>query len=170
MTLLPLVTATSPAAAEVAETRITGALEALENVVETTPAKIDPEILQRPLFVPARRPSAEHDQEKVATPAGGPAGLLLEGIVQTETDGFALIRARSEKKPRRVRPGDRLSGWKVKAILTDRVVLEADGERHELQLYRYPPAANRLHRETMSHQRQRSPLRRESKTDHGKRP
>jgi hypothetical protein len=83
--------------------------------------KAYPEILQRPLFAPDRQPMLEA-MPGYALLGVGIAGPLSTAIVQT---GGRMTR---------VKPGDRLAGWKVASITPNYLYFERNKERRMLKL------------------------------------
>ncbi|MGE5154145.1 MAG: hypothetical protein ACM3ST_09025 [Bdellovibrio bacteriovorus] len=106
-------------------------------------------VTERPLFRPQRRPPEEDpetpEQAPETKPAVDLAGLDLSAVVITPGVVSAWIRDSKAQELKRVRPGDELEGWAVKDILSDRLVLERQGELNELLLRDFtkapPPVA-----------------------------
>lgn len=106
-------------------------------------------VTERPLFRPQRKPpEAEPDAPEPlaeAQPAVDLVGLDLSAVVITPAVVSAWVRDSKAQELKRVRLGDELEGWAVKDILSDRLVLERQGERNELLLRDFtqmpPPAA-----------------------------
>ena len=57
------------------------------------------------------------------------ARLDLNAVLITPTASSAWVWDPSKKELVRLRPGDDLEGWSVQEILSDRVLLERQGER-----------------------------------------
>ena len=113
----------------------------------------------RPLFASDRRPAEQPATPDAAAPGGPPTDLLVTGIVMAGEDSVAILepaRPGPQAEPALVvRVGDSVSGWPVEEIEAGRVILERDGERHEMLLIdendprratgpRRAPAANQL--------------------------
>lgn len=97
-------------------------------------------VTERPLFLPDRRPPSEEPEEDVPPEEEGPsdlAGLDLNAVLITQSESSAWIRDPAKKELIRLRPGDELSGWSVHEILSDRVLLERQGEKDTLVLRDY---------------------------------
>lgn len=106
-------------------------------------------VTERPLFRPQRKP-AEAEPEVAEPPpeAQTPADLAsldLSAVVITPAVVSAWVRDNKAQELKRVRLGDELTGWVVKDIQSDRLVVERQGERNELLLRDFskmpPPAA-----------------------------
>jgi hypothetical protein len=106
-------------------------------------------VTERPLFRPQRKPAEAEPDAPEAVPETQPgvdlAGLDLSAVVITPAVVSAWVRDNKAQELKRVRLGDELEGWAVKDILSDRLVLERQGERNELLLRDFtqmpPPAA-----------------------------
>jgi len=83
--------------------------------------KAYPEILWRPLFAPDRQPMLE------AMPGYALLGVGIAGPLST-----AIVQAGSRMT--RVKPGDRLAGWKVASITPNYLYFERNKERRMLKL------------------------------------
>jgi general secretion pathway protein N len=106
-------------------------------------------VIDRPLFRPQRKPP-EEEPDEVAPTAEAPeardlAGFDLSAVVITPGVVSAWVRDPSAQDLKRLRLGDELAGWSVKDILSDRLVMERQGERDELLLRDFsqmpPPVA-----------------------------
>jgi hypothetical protein len=95
-------------------------------------------ILERPLFIPDRRPVAVPEPE--AAPAATPSAPLrarLEGVVRIGATSFALIRDLSRNEAVRLAQGMELNGWTLDRVESGRAVLSrGDGQVQELKLER----------------------------------
>lgn len=91
-------------------------------------------MISRPLFHPDRRPAPVNTARAEAPPVEA-TGLELVGLM-TDTAGRqrALIRA-PDMQANWVGVGERVVGWTVRLISTDKVEVEAQGRRTALQLY-----------------------------------
>lgn len=97
-------------------------------------------IIERPLFLPNRRPPVA-EPEIVDSPEEPPGleldSLDLTAIVITPAESVAWVRSPSKPTPEKLRPGDELDGWTVKAIAEDAIELERQGESNTLVLRDY---------------------------------
>ncbi len=95
-------------------------------------------VTERPLFRPQRKPAEAEPEAPEPAPETQPAvdlaGLDLSAVVITPAVVSAWVRDNKGQELKRVRLGDELEGWAVKDILSDRLVLERQGERNELVL------------------------------------
>jgi general secretion pathway protein N len=106
-------------------------------------------VIERPLFRPQRKPPEAEPDTPEPLPETQPAvdlvGLDLSAVVITPAVVSAWVRDNKAQELKRVRLGDELEGWAVKDILSDRLVLERQGERNELLLRDFsqapPPVA-----------------------------
>jgi len=94
----------------------------------------------RPLFSPGRRPpeAAPVDTGGDSAPVTSLEGLVLTGIIGADNERVAIVEpiaagARSDE-PMSVRVGDKLRGWTVESIGSDRLVVTNGGARQELEL------------------------------------
>lgn len=97
-------------------------------------------VTERPLFLPGRRPPSEEPEEEVAPEpekAADLARLDLNAVLITPAGSSAWVRDPANKDLVRLRPGDDLEGWSVQEILSDRVLLERQGETDTLILRDY---------------------------------
>jgi hypothetical protein len=94
------------------------------------------ETVQRPLFHADRKP-IERTKEVVEGPAPAAlnTGMQLVGIVKSGgAPGRALIRFAGEPIGKWVPEGETVNGWHLASVKTSSVVLEGNGQTHELQL------------------------------------
>lgn len=106
-------------------------------------------VTERPLFRPQRKPPEAEpeapEQASEAQPAADLAAFDLSAVVITPAIVSAWVRDAKAQELKRLRLGDELEGWAVKDILSDRLVLERQGERNELLLRDFsklpPPVA-----------------------------
>lgn len=97
-------------------------------------------IMERPLFLPDRRPpedEPEENQEQKAETDADIASLDLNAILISPGEISAWIRDPKDKRLIHVKPGDGLHGWVVQKILSDRLVLQRQGENDTLVLRDY---------------------------------
>jgi hypothetical protein len=101
-------------------------------------------IVQQPLFHPGRRPwqaaAAAAPSPTAPAPAASapapapPSGWMLVGTVMAPTGAVAVLRSPASDRPRLLRAGDTLDGWKVIAIAHDRLAFNRDGRSWSIVL------------------------------------
>jgi len=106
----------------------------------------DPEtfdvISQRPLFTEGRRPPDAEGQEPEVPQQKEPIqGLALTTVLITPRETVAWVKDAQEGGLIRLQPGKDIRGWTVKAIESDRLLLESDGETAELELRKFKEMA-----------------------------
>lgn len=108
------------------------------------------DVIERPLFMPDRRPPSEEPEDAEDEPPASEDASLdrldLNAVIITPSKAVAWIRDPVQKDLQDVELGDDLNGWTVKEILADRLVLERQGETNTLTLRDYenmPPPARR---------------------------
>jgi hypothetical protein len=92
--------------------------------------------VERPLFNADRKP-IERNKEVVEAPAAATlnTGMQLVGIVKSGgSPGRALIRFAGEPMGKWVPEGETINGWHLTTVKAFSVVLEGNGQTHELQL------------------------------------
>jgi hypothetical protein len=95
-------------------------------------------VVERPLFLPDRRPPPEEPDE--APEEEGPEeqtaldGMNLTAVIIAPTEVSALVVTPGSKELARLRIGDDFEGWTVTGIEPDKVLLERQGESDELIL------------------------------------
>jgi len=97
-------------------------------------------VTERPLFLPDRRPPSEEPDEDESTEPDVPSDLAkldLNAVLITPSSSTAWIRDPEKKELIRLQPGDKLSGWAVHEILSDRILLERQGSKDTLVLRDY---------------------------------
>jgi len=105
------------------------------------------DIEARPLFFKERKPPKAYVPEppkqrpkpKARTRKSRPPRIQLSAVIGIGDKTFALIKGGKERVTRRVRVGDEVDGWKVKALGADKLVLVNGSEEHEVLLRKYPP-------------------------------
>jgi type II secretory pathway component PulC len=91
--------------------------------------------VERPLFVPTRRPAPLMDVVVEKEPSRIERGLfVLSGTAIHEQTRIAFLRNAKDNKPKTVHIGDVVEGMNVSVITPDRVVLTAGGQEEELLL------------------------------------
>ncbi|MDF9392813.1 MULTISPECIES: hypothetical protein [Methylococcus] len=96
------------------------------------------ELVERPLFVEGRRPPPEVVEEPPPPVAHTPLDLKLMGLIFSPAGKTALL-VDPKGKYKRVKEGGIVSGWVLKELKTDRVILQQDGEIKELLLLKAKP-------------------------------
>ncbi|MBV8978730.1 MAG: hypothetical protein JO261_07600 [Alphaproteobacteria bacterium] len=96
--------------------------------VVTPPPEAFAEIAQRPLFSPSRIGAAAGPAASAAPP-----DIHLVGIIADKQQKLALVKASGESLAVALRVGASIAGWRVTAIESDRMVLEAGGNRSEIR-------------------------------------
>ena len=140
------ISATNPGA--VATPAVGGQDEALAPV--TRSATEFPQTKDRPLFTANRRP-VDRTPKAIEEVAKRPQAALipldqfqLVGIMRTgSAQARVLIRNKTDGQGAWIGVGERFRGWQLREIAGDITVLEANGQRGELQLYRPTSAAIR---------------------------
>jgi hypothetical protein len=106
-------------------------------------------VIERPLFLPDRRPPSEEPEDEAEEEAPVTHTDLmrmdLTAVVITTEESTAWVRDSAKKELFKLRLGDDLEGWTVSAIHEDEVELERQGETDALVLRDYknhpPPLA-----------------------------
>ena len=104
------------------------------------------EITERPLFTVGRRPTPKNPsgaaKANATTKTAAPADISdmrLTAVVSYGDQLTALVEGPGGKTEK-LQIGSRLSSWQVDQIHDDRIVLEADGQRQTLEVYRFDVA------------------------------
>ncbi len=96
----------------------------------------------RPIFHPSRRapalPQAVASASApstlvVAEPVAKPSSTLT-GIIYGRGNQLAILQEAGTGRSVSIKVGDEIEGWTVAKVLPRRLVLEHDGERHEMKL------------------------------------
>jgi general secretion pathway protein N len=104
------------------------------------------EVVERPLFLPDRRPPPEEEVEEPEPEAVETAeldGVDLTAVIITPDEVSAWLRAPGESKLQKRLLGEDFLGWTVKVIEPALIVFERQGETDEIHLRDYakaPPA------------------------------
>ncbi len=94
------------------------------------------EIVERPIFIDARRPEEDEAAASPASPAPDQP-LNLIGVVLLPNSAAALLRPEEPNaKVLRVPQGGMVSGWRLEAVQAGKVVLRKGNEVRELALIR----------------------------------
>ncbi len=106
--------------------------------------------IERPLFMPTRRPPPPEEVVKVEVKAPAPAPVPLEplkvgvsGLIISDSERLALLRRESGGDLLRMAIGDTIDGWTVKDIQADGVIFDRDGETTEVKLRDLKPGQSR---------------------------
>ncbi|MDR0249890.1 MAG: hypothetical protein LBI35_01020 [Burkholderiales bacterium] len=92
------------------------------------------ETVERPLFVPTRRPAPPASAVEIE-PSRVERGLfVLSGTAIQGQIRIAFLRNAKDNKPKTVRVGDTVEGMNVSVITADKVILTAGGQEEELLL------------------------------------
>ena len=94
-------------------------------------------IIERPLFIEGRKPLPEAAQESAETDTD--TGQLddweLIGLYSTDSKPMALFRKQNEaKKYLRIHEQQSISGWLLKQIQADKVILQLGGQQKSVML------------------------------------
>lgn len=112
-------------------------------------------VIERPLFLPDRRPPSEEPEEteEPAVVEEAPKVALdtmdLNAVIITPSEAVAWVRTPSKPTAEKLHIGDTLDGWTVKAIKGDEVEMERQGKTDTLVLRDYsysPPPPTRQQR------------------------
>ena len=124
-------------------------------------------VMERPLFLPDRRPppeDPEQDDETLPETLTELDGMDLTAVVITPSTVSAWVRRPNQRETQRLRLGDDFEGWTVKTIEPDRLVLERQGETDQLILRDYanapafaPPPPTPVARRQPAGRQQRAP-------------
>jgi hypothetical protein len=105
------------------------------------PASFDV-ISQRPLFIEGRRPEDAEVPEAVGPQQKEPLqGLDLTTVLITPDERTAWVKDAQTGELTRLLPGKQIRGWTVQAVEPDRLLLEAGGEKSELELREFKDMA-----------------------------
>ncbi len=91
------------------------------------------ESLERPIFLATRRPRAGPAPE-VAEPVPTALSFVLEGVVITSAERWALLRPQGGGDIIRLAEGGQVGGWQVIAIHPDKISLRRDEVETVLEL------------------------------------
>jgi general secretion pathway protein N len=121
------------------------------------------QVTERPLFLPDRRPPVEEELEETPVQPeqiGDLDRMDLNAVMITSGESAAWVRDPSKNELLRLRPGDELVGWSVEEILSDRLLLERQGETDTLILRDYknmPPPVTPRQKPTARKRPQQAP-------------
>ncbi len=94
-------------------------------VPPTTPIEAFSETLARPLFHASRKPAPKLATATPEAPAADSPVLMLVGVVIVPEGRSALIRMPNSAELVEVSVGERIEGWRLESIETDRIVLKS---------------------------------------------
>ncbi len=98
------------------------------------------EVIERPLFLPDRRPPEEdagQDQALTEVESASLDGLDLTAVIMTPDETVAWVLDQAKQGLVKLRTGEDVAGWKVQEIRKDRLLLERQGETNTLLLRIY---------------------------------
>lgn len=121
-TTLPAATAQPVAVALLPEYKLNGGPEARRETVE------------RPAFVPTRRPPPPPPEKEAPRPRIQRGQFVLTGTAVVDQQAIAFLREASTGRSRSVRKGDTINGLTVAEVAPDRVVLALGDETEPLSL------------------------------------
>ncbi len=126
---------------------LVAASAALAQTSERAPSKLPPiesfsETVERPLFLPDRRPptveEALEDAEDVET------GLFtLVGIIVSPTQRIALVKVRGSQTVLQLSEGQQANGWTVLQIRPEEVIFESNDKTETIELIDIKPPTRR---------------------------
>ena len=99
----------------------------LPTVVARAPEQAYPESVERPLFVPSRRP-APAAPPPAAAPAMAKGTLTLQGVTIAGGNRIAMLREKQSGRIHRIEQGKQVNGMSVATIESDHVVLRLGDE------------------------------------------
>ena len=94
-------------------------------VPAVTPVSAFSETLARPLFHASRKPAPRIDTPAPEAPSVESPNLKLVGVVIVPEGRSALVRLPKSKELVEVLVGERIEGWRLDSIETDRIVLKS---------------------------------------------
>ncbi len=117
------------------------------------------ETIDRPLFLPARRPvEVEKPLPSAETPkADAPLEVVVSGVIMAEKRQFALVRRQAGGETLRLAAGDTIDGWTVTSVLPDRVLFLKDETTKEIELKDLTPSKPKPKRERGRSRRRTTP-------------
>lgn len=93
------------------------------------------EMVARPLFVQGRKPIVEVEAEEIEVlDTGKIDDWILVGIYSIDKQFFASFKNLEEKKHKTKQEGDDISGWKIKEIQAENVILVRAGKEQIIPL------------------------------------
>ncbi len=109
-------------------------LAAPEQIESLPPIETFAEIVERPMFIPSRRPIPPEEKAIEAGPQAVQGLFTLLGIVISSGERMAIMQRNKTKEVLRVVEGQEIDRWRVDEILMDRVVLRSEALTEEVEL------------------------------------
>ncbi|MCK5191110.1 MAG: hypothetical protein KAR12_13765 [Methylococcales bacterium] len=98
------------------------------------------DMVDRPLFIKGRKPVIDLNDDSDIQEFGKIEDLVLVGIYSKDGHMIALFSQQgSEKKYLKKSEGDDISGWLLKEIQADQIILEQAGEQQSIMLRKPKP-------------------------------
>ena len=94
------------------------------------------EILERPLFVPERRPAEVPEPAAPSAPPPAQLRVRLEGVAQVGDSSVAVLRDLGTNEGLRLSKGMQYKGWTLDVVEPKRAVLKRDSQVQEFKLER----------------------------------
>jgi hypothetical protein len=92
------------------------------------------EIVERPLFAQSRRPAQPLLADAAPAPAPANLDLVLVGTILSATGNLALVSTAKDPGNAAVAEGESFSGWMIRAIDSEKIVVLGGGMSHEVAL------------------------------------
>ena len=118
-------------------------------------------MVEKPLFIQGRKPIESVEEELPPETSSDIEQLALMGVYSLEGEYFALIDDKSAqgKKYFKKKKGDRIAGWVINQIESDRIVLLRGGQKKTVMLRKPKPKKGILPRPGRSPVKRRLPPR-----------
>lgn len=111
----------------------------LPPVATASAEQVYPETVNRPLWIPTRRPAPA---AQVAAPASFPKGqYTLQGVIVAGTTRIAMLREKTSGRVHRVEKGRELNGIRVAEVEPESVTLAQGDDREVIELRVQRPGA-----------------------------
>lgn len=120
-----------------------GARASSANLIEMPSLASLSETVERPLFLPSRRPVAAVENAAPATVAKDISGLAVVGVVMASEERMAILKHPDQQRALRVVEGDMVDGWLVEQVLATGVVLKNRDVLTTLELKDQPRSVGR---------------------------
>lgn len=103
------------------------------------------ETTARPLFMESRRPTAEASAPADVTPVHSESGpkFSISAIVMTEDERTVLVNHPDTGALVRLRQGERIAGWTLDKVESDRAIFSKVGESKSVTLRTFDPPITR---------------------------
>jgi len=113
-----------------------------QTLSELPPIESFSETIERPLFLPDRRPPAiEETQEEAEDVESGL--FTLVGIIVSPTQRIALVKVRGSQTVLQLSEGQQANGWTVLQIRPEEVIFESNDKTETIELIDIKPPARR---------------------------